>query len=469
MKKLYTFLFSGFFAIGLQAQSVLYTNNFDSPGSFTLDPAGSFNAWLINSVYQGGMMFAGTTIPTVPSQPASFSNPNQNYLHPSSPFALDGNFQLITNANYVAGSGFGTLRAVMSTSIDATDYSNVTFSFWRVGGLNGMKVIYSINGGQTWQDAGLNFQGSPTTWIEESIVIPALDGQANIRFGFEMMEAQLADPAPNPYHSIDEVKITGTPAVSGEITTTLAIPIEGFCEGQSITADFSVANGTINASNEYTLELSDATGNFDNGVSIGSLSSSQTTGTITGVLPVGMTGSNFRVRVLSSDAAIVGADNGSDIVIFEVPDVPVITLNNVTGQLEVTTNEQSFQWFFFNDPIANSQNQTAITPLMNGGYTVVVSNGKCETSSAIYVVNFVSIHEENLTNNSVFPNPVTSTLFLDYDQNTTTEILVSDISGKLVFHTKENIASIDFTKLNSGLYFVSFVRETTQTIKVVKE
>jgi hypothetical protein len=469
MKKIYTFLISGLCALGLQAQTELYTNNFDSPGSFTLDAAGSFNAWLINNVYQGGTLFSGTPIPTVPSQPASFSNPNQNYLHPSSPLALSGSFQTITNANYVAGSGFGSLRAYMGTSIDATEYTNVTVSFWRVGGLNGMKVIYSINGGQTWQDAGLNFQGSPSAWTEETIVLPALDGQSDVRIGFEMMEAQLADPAPNPYHSIDELKITGTPEITGEITTTLTTPIDGFCAGQSITANFNVVSGTIGASNQYTLELSDASGDFDNGVVVATLASAQTSGSIIGALPSGLAGTNFRVRVLASDAAIVGADNGSDFVISEVPDAPIITLNTVTGQLEVTTDEQSFMWYFFNDPVANSQNQTAISPLMNGGYTVIASNGKCETSSVIYVVNFVSIQEENLTNNSVFPNPVSSTLFLDYDQNATSEILVSDISGKLVFHTKENIASIDFTKLNSGLYFVSFVGETTQTIKVVKE
>ena len=469
MKRIFTYLV--FFACiySSSAQSVLYSNSFDSPGSFTLDPAGSFNSWIVNNVYQGGTLFTGPVIPNVPTQPASFTNPNQNYLHPTSPLALTMTFQPVLNANYVAGSGFSNIRAVMSTSVDATDFTDVTLSFWRVGGLNGMKVIYSLDGGTSWQDAGLSFQGSPTVWTEETLVINALDGQSNVRIGFEMIEAQLADPAPNPYHSIDEIKITGTPEPSGEIATTIVLPTLAFCSGQTVTANFQVSNSATSGANQYILELSDANGNFSNSTVIGTLNSTQLTGTINGVIPMGITGNSFRLRVNSTAPAIIGADNGTDFAIVESPDAPVITLNSATGQLEVSTFALSYEWFFFSDPIPNSQNQPAITPLMNGNYTVVASNGTCQKTSDFFLVNFVSIAEENVSNVQVFPNPISSLLHLSYDKTTVQEIFVTDISGKIVFQSHEHIDSISFENLNSGLYFVQFSGSKLEMIKVIKQ
>lgn len=473
MKKIYFTLFATFCAsvcaTAINAQTVLYSNNFDNASSFTL-ASGQANAWVINNVYQGGTLFTGTPIPTVPSQPASFSNPNQNYLHPASPLALSSSLQTITNANYAAGSGAGNLRAVMNTSIDASEYTDVTVSFWRVGGLNGMKVIFSTDGGQTWQDAGLNFQGSPTAWTQETITVSALDGQANVRIGFEMMEAQLADPAPNPYHSIDELTITGVPdAPSGEISINLSVPITGYCAGQSVSATYNVVTGNINAGNIYSLELSDATGDFDNAVVIGTSSSAQSTGTVNGVLPNDLTGSNFRMRISASDAPIVGNDNGTDFSIAESPSAPVITLNSSTGQLEVITNAPDFQWYFFGDPIPNSQNQTSITPLMNGGYTVIATNGNCERSSEIFTVNFVGVDEEILSMIRVYPNPFSALLHLEYDGELNSGISVLDVSGKVVFQSKEMLQTINLEELNSGMYFIQFHGLNGQTIRVIKE
>ena len=191
------------------AQTVLYTNNFQNPSSFTINNGGnSTNNWLINSVYVGGG-FVG--VPTVPSQPASFSNPNGNYLHPRC-VSLGG--FIPQNANYLIPFG-NTISAYMNTSIDASNYSDVTLTFWRTGGANGLSVVYSLDGGSTWQTAVSSVAGSPTTWQEVSYTINALDGQSNVRIGFRLSNS-VTDPAPNHYHSIDEIKITGIESASCE-------------------------------------------------------------------------------------------------------------------------------------------------------------------------------------------------------------------------------------------------------------
>lgn len=104
-------------------------------------------------------------------------NSNQIYLHPVSPLAIGTNFQVIQCATYTLAPELFPLRALMNTGVDASEYQNITLIFWITGGLNGIQVVYSIGVGATWLSAGLTFQGSPATWIEETIVIPALASQ----------------------------------------------------------------------------------------------------------------------------------------------------------------------------------------------------------------------------------------------------------------------------------------------------
>ena len=466
MKRIFTFLFVGFIAIA-SAQTTLYTNNFDNPSSFTLQAA-SANAWAINNVYIGGSVLT-TPIPTVPSQPSSFNNPNQNYLHPLSPLStLLGGPQ---NANFNVGAGSSLLNATMNASVDASNYQDVTVSFWRTGGLNGVKLIYSVDGGTTWLDAGLTFQGNPTTWIEETVTVSALDGQPDVRVGFQMNEATLLDPAPNHYHSIDELKITGVPSgggLTGEISSSIKSPGVLFCEGEEISIDYEVANATLNAGNVFTLEMSDATGDFTNPTVIATLTSTQAIGSISGSLPFGLLGTGFRVRVNSSDVAIVGDDNGLDFTIFEIPATPVITLN-ANGDLEVTTNATDFEWFLNGSSIANSQNATTITPIVNGNYTVVAVNVRCQSESDPFVIDFVNTIEQSLSSTSFYPNPVSQQLNLTYDKSLVNEIYVTDVTGKVVFRTANKINVIDFSAQNKGLYFVHLVGKEVEIFKIVKQ
>jgi len=466
MKKLYGSSTLMMFALLGTAQTVLHTENFDTPSSFTLD-AGQFNNWAINNVYTGGTLFSGGIIPNVPSQPGSFSNPNQNYLHPVSPLALGSNFQVILNANYTLAPSLLPQKAIMNAGVNATDYQNITLSFWRTGGLNGMQVIYSIDGGTTWLSAGLTFQGSPTTWIEETIVITALAGQADIRIGFEMAESSLADPMPNHYHSIDQITITGTPN-AGEMSSTLAPPGTSFCEGDDISVNFLILSGNISGNNQYTLEISDAVGDFDNATTIGTLTSIQTSGTISGTFPAGLFGNNFRIRVNASNQVIQGNNNGSDIAITPLPVISTIT-SNANGTLQVTVSAGSFEWLLNGMPIANSQNQSTITPVFNGTYTVIANNGACGATSQPFVVNFVSIQEENQSVNSIYPNPVGNILFLDFDVNKVSQIYVTDVTGKVVFETSPNESTIDFSGFIKGVYFVNFIGENIETIRIVKQ
>jgi hypothetical protein len=84
------------------------------------------------------------------------------------------------------------------------------------------------------------------------------------------------------------------------------------CIGEAVSVPYT-ASFTYAAGNVFSAELSDATGSFAAPVVIGTLASI-TSGSVSATVPGGTpVGSAYRIRVVSSDPAVVGLDNGSDL------------------------------------------------------------------------------------------------------------------------------------------------------------
>ncbi len=104
----------------------------------------------------------------------------------------------------------------------------------------------------------------------------------------------------------------------GEITPGITTdPISSpICAGSTINVDYASNGYTFNGGNTFTAELSDASGSFSSPVNIGTLSSTSSSGTISCTIP-GSTaaGTQYRIRVTSSDPASTGAANKTDLTI----------------------------------------------------------------------------------------------------------------------------------------------------------
>ncbi|HEX8504661.1 MAG TPA: hypothetical protein VF630_04770, partial [Hymenobacter sp.] len=86
-----------------------------------------------------------------------------------------------------------------------------------------------------------------------------------------------------------------------------------YCAGTAISVPFTAANFT--AGNVFTAELSNASGSFGSPVSLGTLAGTSG-GTIAGVLPAATAaGTGYRIRVVGSQPATVGSDNGSNLTV----------------------------------------------------------------------------------------------------------------------------------------------------------
>jgi hypothetical protein len=84
------------------------------------------------------------------------------------------------------------------------------------------------------------------------------------------------------------------------------------CSGTTISVPYTIV-GTFNAGNIFTAQLSDSYGQWGNPTSLGSISSTSA-GTITATIPSGLNSSLlYRVRVVSTNVAVIGTDNGINI------------------------------------------------------------------------------------------------------------------------------------------------------------
>ena len=85
-----------------------------------------------------------------------------------------------------------------------------------------------------------------------------------------------------------------------------------------------LAIGTFNAGNIFTAELSDTIGNFGNPISIGTLNSI-VSGNITATIPPGVVkGTQYRIRVKSTNPVLIAQDNQKD---FSINPIPTVTLS----------------------------------------------------------------------------------------------------------------------------------------------
>lgn len=105
---------------------------------------------------------------------------------------------------------------------------------------------------------------------------------------------------------------------------------QGYCPGATGVINYSMTGLTLNADNQFIVQLSDANRSFTNAQTIGTLSSTTRTGTINIQIPADIAfGTNYRMRVISTDLATNGSDNAFDIDIQPIP-TAIVTADGPT-------------------------------------------------------------------------------------------------------------------------------------------
>ncbi len=121
--------------------------------------------------------------------------------------------------------------------------------------------------------------------------------------------------------------------VYGNLLAGLTISQVGhiYCPGSTGVVNYSMTGLSLNPSNEFIVQLSDANRSFSNPQIIGTLSTTARTGTINVQIPVNIAfGTNYRMRVISTDLATNGSDNAFDIDIQPNPTASITASGSTT-------------------------------------------------------------------------------------------------------------------------------------------
>ena len=172
------------------------------------------------------------------------------------------------------------------------------------------------------------------------------------------------------------------------------------CQGATIDVPF-ILNDSVNANNIYTAQLSDANGNFNGAVNIGTLATTDASGTITATIPLATpAGSGYRIRVNSSQPVQLGSQSPNTITIIQTPVQP----NNIsvsgstnfcngvgTATLSITNQSGiNYRWIL-NDTITVGTNSNSYTAMQPGVYKVELSSA-CDVivSNASVTINTIA-------------------------------------------------------------------------------
>lgn len=468
-----------------QGQSSLFLENFESGGgTFNLNTStlggqvglNGDNAWVINNAYTGGSGTSscfgfGFSLGNTPDQPAGISaSPNSNYLHILSD---DGTNNGILNANYVAADGsfcfFAQSHFVeMNSDINTTGYTNVTLDFWWMcfGDVNAYgQLYYSTNSGGSWTQVTnpINSYYGVSTWTNQVISDPAWDNQPNLRFAYRFVN-NTATAGGDPSFSIDDVEVFGTLAGANTLTTGTSLTPTNWCfnTAQNINVDFT-STGTFTAGNIYTAQLSDASGSFAAPTAIGTLNSTANSGTINATVPAGTAvGSGYRIRVVSSNPATTGSDNGADFTIHALPNVTLGSFSAVCqndAPFTLTGGSPAGGTFSGTGVTANVFNPSSAGA---GTHTITYSytdGNSCSASAQQPItVNSCASLEELDEVFSLYPNPAYEFFKLNADLAIEKVELV-DLNGKLLktYPVSDNYGLENVT---SGTYIVIIYTET---------
>jgi len=198
------------------------------------------------------------------------------------------------------------------------------------------------------------------------------------------------------------------------------------CRGSNVTVNFTIT-GTFTASNVFTAQLSDASGNFTSPVNIGTVSST-TAAAITATIPIGTAGgTGYKIRVVASNPASTGTASTANLNVTVPATAPTLSYD---GRTITATGTGPFIWMRDGLTITGATASTYV-PTQTGLYTAGIANTGCSPSIS------TSVNVTGGINLSTFPTAVcqgqviatTPSIFGTFTANNFFAVELSDSNG----------------------------------------
>ncbi len=227
--------------------------------------------------------------------------PTENYINRVKCGNIDKtSYTQSTVANYTSLStdmtvGLSYSIIVYNGNAWGTDQVSVFIDWNKDCDFNDTGETYVLNSNQ----GGWNFTG----FI--SVPMSAVVGSTRMRIRMSLNST----PAPCDFSLYGEVEDYSINVITAPSINTTQLVDSQFCVGSSFQVSYEIA-GTFNLGNQFTAQLSDEFGNFNNPTTIGTLNSTGN-GTIEcTLLDTAKASNNYYIRIVSSDPVIIGTIQG---------------------------------------------------------------------------------------------------------------------------------------------------------------
>ena len=307
-----------------------------------------------------------------------------NILFNNPPASIIQSIDVQPNGKIIASGGFTSVaNRVMRLNSDGTldtsftPSSEITGVVFETQLLSDGKII--IGGGFNPYVMRLNSDGSRDNTLDVPAIGGNLGGLLTVRDiqelpnGFYMAAGRFSMP-----RSCIAILCTSSASLGGVSNA--------YCAGQAAVLSYS-ADISYTAGNTFSVQLSDANGSFSSPITIGSLSSTATSGNINTSIPANISfGTGYRMRIVSTAPAITGADNGTNITLgIETPTLSAGSPSAAcdgTVAISSTGSYSSYTW-------SAGGTASSVSVSANGTYTLTVTNANGCTATASATVSSI--------------------------------------------------------------------------------
>ncbi|MBK6482953.1 MAG: T9SS type A sorting domain-containing protein [Chitinophagaceae bacterium] len=398
------------------------------------------------------------------------------------------------NSVWVAFSGYSSGNKVFKSTNGGSSWTNVSGT---LPNLPVNTIVYengSSNRVYIGTDIGVYYRddntadwifyndGLPNVMVHELEINYTSDKLVAATYGRGIWQSDLASNAPT-------ASITTTPFAAST-----------FCPGENITVAFT-AMGSYDPANNFIAQLSSSTGSFSSPTVIGSIVGTSS-GNINAAIPSTASGTGYRIRVIATNPATTGTDNGSDLLITCPVPSNLSTANisasgaTLNWQPASCTSDYQLQYKVSTSTVWTKVNSSGSTLPLTGLQSNTKYKWKLKTKcvgsnpkvfspfSAVSTFTTATIKTSGAVASTpdriqVYPNPFNNaaTVQFQVQQSTNMRLELLDAQGKVALQLYNGIAeagtfqaTLQRNQLPAGVYLLQMVTsEEVVTKKVIIE
>ena len=184
-------------------------------------------------------------------------------------------------------------------------------------------------------------------------------------------------------------------------------------------------------------------------------------GTTTGSNLSGLSGGLYNITITDSIGCVETLSAG--LIEYIGMTLTNTTTDEITGSdgsidLSVSGFFNPFTYDWDNDGVGDNDDPEDLTGLTAGTYIVIVTDANgCTASDTIVVGSQIGIEELGELQFDIYPNPAKDLINLDFDQSVNGNVVLQDLSGRIVFSRSYNTTSmiVDVSNLSAGTYVLT--------------